>query len=87
MDWSVMVHGGISWDGRTGFAVLNGTPTDQSYISWISDFQVRLFSRAVGFHFLYIDDNTRTYRVLMVLGYLQWESVEILYWIAWSSDH
>ena len=48
----------------------------------MSDFQVRLFSRVVGVHFLYMDDNTRTYRALMVLGYLQWEGVELVYWTA-----
>ena len=50
---SIVVWGGITWDGRTDLLVLNqGTLIAQRYRDEILDTQVRLYACAVGDQFI-----------------------------------
>ena len=68
---SIMVWGGISWDGRTDLVVLNqGTLTAQRYRDEILDTQVRLYAGAAGDQFILTDDNARPHTAHIVQRYL-----------------
>ena len=57
---SVMVWGGISWDGRTYLCVLHrGTLTAQRYRDDILDVHVRPYAYAIGDPFILMDYNAR----------------------------
>ena len=84
---SIMVWGGISWDGRTDLVVLNqGTLTAQRYRDEILDTQVRLYAGAVGDQFILMDDNARPHTAHIVQRYLYIEGITRMDWPARSPD-
>ena len=68
---SVMVWGGISWDGRTDLCVLHrGTLTAQRYRDDILDVHVRSYAGAIGDPFILMDDNARPHTAHAIQEYL-----------------
>ena len=84
---SVMVWGGISFDGVTDLYVIqNGALTGVRYRDEILDVYVRPFAGAVGDNFVLMDDNARPHRARVVNDYLEDEGIERLDWPSRSPD-
>lgn len=84
---SIMVWGGISWEGKTDLHVFqNGTITGERYINEILDVYVKPYAGAVGENFILMDDNARPHRSRAVERYLERETIERLNWPARSPD-
>ena len=84
---SVMVWGGISWDGRTDLCVLHcGTLTTQRYRDDILDVHVRSYAGAIGDPFILMNDNARPLTAHAIQEYLEREGIERLDWPARSPD-
>ena len=84
---SVMVWGGISFDGVTDLYVIqNGALTGVRYTHEIIDVYVRPFAGAVGDNFVLMDDNARPHRARVVNDYLEDEGIERLDWPSRSPD-
>ena len=76
---SVMVCGGISFDGVTDLYVIqNGALTGVCYRDGILDVFVRPFAGAVGDNFVLMNDNGRPQRARVVDDYLEDEGIECL---------
>ncbi|GFV14762.1 transposable element Tcb2 transposase [Trichonephila clavipes] len=84
---STMVWAGIMINGRTRLhGVANGTMTDQRYIDEVLLPHVRLFRRAVGDKFVFMDDNATCHRTLAVQDYLDSEGIQRIVWLERSPD-
>ena len=84
---SIMVWGGISWDGRTDLIVLDrGTLTAQRYRDEILNTHVRLYAGAIGNGFIFMDDNARPHTANVVQEYLERQGITRLDWPARSPD-
>ena len=84
---SVMVWGGISFDGGTDLHVIqNGALTGVRYRDEILDVYVPPFAGAVGDNFVLMDDNARPHRARVVNDYLEDEGIERLDWPSRSPD-
>ena len=84
---SVMVLGGISWDGRTDLCVLHrGTVIAQRYRDDILDVHIRPYAGAVGDSFILMDDNACPHTAHAIQEYLEREGIEHLDWPARSPD-
>ena len=84
---TVMVWGGISWDGRTDLCVLHrGTLTAHLYRDDILDVHVRPYAGAIGDPFILMDDNARPHTAHAIQEYLEREGIERLDWPARSPD-
>lgn len=84
---SVMVWGGICYDGHTDLYVIrDGSLTAQRYRDEILHPIVRPFAGAMGPDFVLMDDNARPHRARIVQEYLQQETIERLEWPAMSPD-
>lgn len=84
---SVMVWGGISWDGRTDLLVLGrGMLTGERYRDEILDAHVRLYAGAIGENFVLMDDNARPHTANVVQQYLRAQGIERMDWPARSPD-
>lgn len=83
---SVMVWGGISYDGTTELHVVEGNMTGILYRDTVLDPIVRLFAGAVGENFVLMDDNARPHRARIVNEYLQEQGIERMDWPALSPD-
>ncbi|GFW17273.1 transcription initiation factor TFIID subunit 1-like [Trichonephila clavipes] len=82
---SIMVRAGIMINGRTRLHVVaNGTMTGQRYIDEVLLPHVRLFRRAVGDKFVFMDDNAKCHRTFAVQDCLDSEGIERLVWPARS---
>ena len=53
---------------------------------YLSEPYVRLFRGAVGPEFIFMDDNARAHRALMVDEYLESEDIQRMAWSAYSPD-
>ena len=74
---SVMVWGGISYDGSTDLYVIrNGSLTGIRYRDEILAPIVRLYAGAIGDDFILMDDNATPHRAIIVNEYLQQETIE-----------
>ena len=74
---SVMVWGGISYDGSTDLYVIrNGSLTGIRYRDEILAPIVRLYAGAIGDDFILMDNNARPHRARIVNEYLQQETIE-----------
>ncbi|GFY19955.1 transposable element Tcb2 transposase [Trichonephila clavipes] len=84
---SIMVWAGIMINGRTHLhLVANGIMTGQRYIDEVLLTHVRLFRRAVGDKFVFMDDNATCHRTLAVQDCLDSEGIQRLVWTARSPD-
>ena len=84
---SVMVWGGISWDGLTDLCVLHcGTLTAQRCRDDILDVHVRPYADAIGDPFILMDNNARPHTAHAIQEYLEREGIERLDWPARSPD-
>ena len=84
---SVMVWGGISYDGSADLYVIrNGSLTGIRYRDEILAPIVRLYAGAIGDDLILMDDNARPHRVRIVNEYLQQETIEHMDWPAKSPD-
>ena len=84
---SVMVRGGISYDGSTDlYVIINGSLTGIRYRDEILASIVRLYAGAIGNDFILMDGNARSHRARIVNEYLQQESIERMDWPAKSPD-
>ena len=76
---SVMVWGGISWDGRTDLCVLHcGALTAQRFRDDILDVHVRPYAGAIGDPFILMGDKARTHIAHAIQEYLEREGIERL---------
>ncbi|GFW58745.1 uncharacterized protein TNCV_379281 [Trichonephila clavipes] len=74
-------------NGRTRLhGVANGTMTGQRYIDEVLLPHVRLFRRAVGDKFVFMDDNATCHRTLSVQDCLDSEGTQRLVWPERSPD-
>ncbi|GFS97523.1 transposable element Tc3 transposase [Trichonephila clavipes] len=74
-------------NGRTRLHVVaNGTMTSQRYIDEVLLPPVRLFRGAVGYKFVFMDDNATCHRTLAVQDCLDSEGIQRLVWAARSLD-
>ena len=84
---SIMVWGGISWDGRTELVILDrGTLTAQRYLDEIISTHVRFYAGAIGDGFILMDDNARPHVARIVQNYRHQEGIARLDWPARSPD-
>ncbi|GFY24864.1 transposable element Tcb2 transposase [Trichonephila clavipes] len=84
---SIMVLAGIMINGRMRLLVVaNGTMTGQRYIDEVLIPHVRLFRRAFGDKFVFMDDNATCHRTLAVQDCLDSEGIQRLVWPARSLD-
>ena len=84
---SVMVWGGISYDGSTDLYVIrNGSLTGIRYCDEILAPIVRLYTGAIGDDLILMDDNARPHHARIVNEYLQQETIERMDWPAKSLD-
>lgn len=84
---SVLVWGGICYDGTTDLYVIdNGALTGVRYRDEILDGIVRPFAGAVGDTFVLMDDNARPHRARVVTEYLDREGIQRMEWPARSPD-
>ncbi|UYV60406.1 hypothetical protein LAZ67_1001055 [Cordylochernes scorpioides] len=84
----VMVWGGIMLDAHSTLHVFDGgTLTSQRYRDEILDPYVRFFRGGVGTSFIFMDDNARPHRALVVDEYLESEGIQKMEWPARSPDH
>ena len=83
----LMVWAGIMQDTHTPLHVFDNGPVNaQRYRQEVLEPYVRLFRDAVGPEFIFMDDNARAYRVLMVDEYLGNEDIQRIAWQANFSD-
>ncbi|UYV80308.1 CYP307A1 [Cordylochernes scorpioides] len=81
----VMAWGGIMLDARTPLHVFDGgTLTSQRYRDEILEPYVRFFRGGVEPSFIFMDDNARPHRALIVDEYLESEGIERMEWPARS---
>ncbi|GFT39277.1 transposable element Tcb2 transposase [Trichonephila clavipes] len=74
-------------NGRTRLHVVaNGTMTGQRYIDEVLLPHVRLFRGAVGYKFVFMDDNATCHRALAIQDCLDSEGIQRLVWPARSPD-
>jgi transposase len=84
---SIMVWGGISYDGSTDLYVIrNGSLTGIRYRDEILAPIVRLYAGAIGDDLILMDDNARPHHARIVNEYLQQETIERMDWPAKSPD-
>ena len=84
---SVLVWGGISYDGATDLYVIrDGSLTGARYRDEIIHDIVRPYAGAVGPDFVLMDDNARPHRARVVTQYLNNEGIEQMEWPANSPD-
>lgn len=84
---SVLVWGGVSYDGRTDLYIIqNGALTGVRYVNEILNDYVRPYAGAVGPGFILMDDNARPHRALVARQYLEREDIERMDWPARSPD-
>lgn len=84
---SVMVWGGISYDGRIDLHVIrNGSLTAVRYRDEILHQHVRPYAGAIGPNFVLMDDNAPPHRGRIVQQYLETEGIERMDWPARSPD-
>ncbi|GFY10530.1 transposable element Tcb1 transposase [Trichonephila clavipes] len=81
-----LVWGGIILDSRTDLYAQNVTMTGYIYQDVILEQHVRLFRRAMGAEFLFMDDNARPHRANIVEECLQSEDMTRMDCPAYSPD-
>ena len=82
-----MFWAGIMQDTRIPFHVFdNGSVNTQRYRQEVLEHYVRLSRCAVGSKFIFMDDNARAHRVLIVDEYLESEDIQRMAWTANSPD-
>ena len=74
----------VGWSYTT--ACLRGTVTAQRYRDEVLAPYVRLFQGAVGEDFIFMDDNARPHRALLVDEFLEEEGIRQMVWPALSPD-
>ena len=85
---SVLVWGGISYDGSTDLYIIqNDALTGDRYRDEILHEFVRPYAGAVGEDFVLMDDNARPHRAHVVTEYLEREGIERMDWPARSADN
>lgn len=75
---TLMVWGGICYNGRTELHVCNGTMTGQMYRDTIINNIVEPFHGAIGDNFRFLDDNARAHRANIVLQRLDQHGIQVL---------
>ncbi|GFY00131.1 transposable element Tcb1 transposase [Trichonephila clavipes] len=80
------VWGGIILGSRTDLYVQRVTMTGHIYRDVVLEQHVRLFRRAMGAEFLFMNDNARPHRANIVDEYLQSEDITRVDWPAYSWD-
>lgn len=84
---SIMFWGGISLEARTDITPIRGRALNaQRYIREILEEHVVPFGPFIGDNFLFMDDNARPHRALIVREYLNEVGVERLVWPPRSPD-
>ena len=84
---SVMVWGGISYDGSTDLYVIrNGSLTGIRYRDEILAPIIRLYAGAIDDDFILMDDNAKPHLARIANEYLQQETIERMDWPAKSLD-
>ncbi|GFW27356.1 transposable element Tcb2 transposase [Trichonephila clavipes] len=82
-----MVWGGISIGGRTDLHIIrNGTLTGRRYADEILRHLVIPYAGAIGYFFVFQDDNARPHRARLVENMLKAETIHRTEWRACSSD-
>lgn len=83
---SVMVWAGISHNFKTDLVVIDGTLTGQGYLDQVIDPHVVPFMRRNGGNFIFMDDNARPHRALVVTNRLRQAGIQSMDWPARSPD-
>ncbi|GFU73357.1 transposable element Tcb1 transposase [Trichonephila clavipes] len=81
-----LVLGGIILGSRTDLHVQSVTMTGHIYQDVILEQHVRLFRGATGAEFLFMDDNARSHRAIIVDECLQSEDITRMDWPAYLPD-
>ncbi|GFW05042.1 transposable element Tcb2 transposase [Trichonephila clavipes] len=82
-----MVWGGISIDGRTDLHIIrNGTLTGRRYADEVLRPHVIPYAGAIGYSFVFQDDNARQHRARLVVNMLEAETIQRMEWPACSPD-
>ncbi|GFW96640.1 transposable element Tcb2 transposase [Trichonephila clavipes] len=82
-----MVWGGISIGGRTDLHIIqNGTLTGRRYADEILRPHVIPYAGAIGYSFVFQDDNARPHRARLVENMLEAETIQRMEWSACSPD-
>ncbi|GFV44718.1 transposable element Tcb2 transposase [Trichonephila clavipes] len=81
-----LVWGGIIFGSRTDLHVQSVTMTGYIYRDVILEQHVRLFRGTMGAEFLFMDDNARPHRAIIVDECLQSEDITRMDWPAYSPD-
>ena len=86
-DPSVLVLGGISYDGSTDLYIIqNGALTGERCRDEIMDAIVRPYASAVGQEFVLMGDNARPHGARVVTEYLECKEIDRMNWLARSPD-
>lgn len=83
---SLMVWGGISYDGTTELYLVQWTLTGVRYKHEVLHPIVRSFASAIGEDLVLMDDNTRPHRARAVTAFLEQECIQCMDWPALSPD-
>jgi hypothetical protein len=83
---SVMVWGGISFDGTTDLYVVPGTMTGAKYRDEIPHPVVELFAGSIGLDFILMDNNVHPHRAAIVKKKQEREGIQKMDWSALSPD-
>ncbi|GFX55424.1 transposable element Tcb1 transposase [Trichonephila clavipes] len=82
-----MVWSGISIGGRTDLHIIrNGTLTGRRYADEILRLHVIPYAGAIGYSFVFQDDNARPNRARLVENMLEAETIQRMEWTACSPD-
>ncbi|GFX54317.1 transposable element Tcb2 transposase [Trichonephila clavipes] len=81
-----LVCGGIILGSRTDLHVQSVTMTGHIYRDVILEQHVRLFRGAMGAEFLFMDENARPHRAIIIDECLQTEDITRMDWSAYSPD-
>lgn len=87
---SVMVWGGMSANGLTDLAFLNGTQNSRKYIETLSEYLIPFIDIQYGSNFIFMQDGASIHRSKETMSWLQHDQshapIEVMDWPALSPD-
>jgi transposase len=83
---SIMFWGGISWEGKTQLAILEGRQASEDYIYTVSEYMLPFAHLKYGTDFVYQQDNAPIHSSKMTQEFFSRMDVEVLDWPARSPD-